>query len=87
MHSNGIAHRDLKPDNILLTSDYHIKITDFGTAVPVHTHTTYHRGTSKSYSSPEMLKGDIYRANESDIFSAGMILHILLTGTPPFRVA
>ena len=85
-HSKGIVHRDLKPENILLVSrspSSPIKLADFGLA-------TYTQpgqrlsGTvgSPFYIAPEVLAGGYNEA--ADVWSAGVILYILLSGIPPF---
>lgn len=89
-HNNGVIHRDLKPQNLLLDSKYNIKITDFGLSKIVLTDkdavmkTTY-VGT-KGYQAPELLENKKYGL-ECDIFSIGVILFILLAGYPPFEQA
>jgi len=89
-HERNIAHRDLKPDNILLDHEYTIKICDFGFSKvfqkdgkgkPMHTIL----GTS-GYMAPEMLMKLPYN-EKADIFSAGVILFILLAGYPPLQTA
>ncbi len=87
-HQHGIVHRDIKPSNIMLVRDGRIKITDFGIArMPssaVHTQTGMVLGSPK-YMSPEQVLGkEIDR--RSDIFSLGVMLYEMLTGTSPFVV-
>jgi calcium-dependent protein kinase len=86
-HKNKVAHRDLKPENILLdiTSDggYNIKVIDWGTAKVFDNEVkmTDKFGTPY-YIAPEVLKKEY---NEKcDVWSCGVILYILLSGTPPF---
>lgn len=89
-HGQGIVHRDVKPQNLLFTShapDAYLKLADWGLAcrwMPgegVEPMSEY-CGTL-DYASPEMLNG-AYSAT-SDVWSAGVILHFLLTGKNPFR--
>ncbi len=88
-HMHGVIHRDVKPSNIMLTSDNILKLTDWG----ISTGNAYEKMTrldqrlgTIQYASPEQLRlfdNDEITA-KSDIFSAGMILYELLTGTQPF---
>ncbi|XP_027079658.1 calcium-dependent protein kinase 26-like isoform X1 [Coffea arabica] len=90
-HENGIIHRDLKPENILLVSKSllsPIKLADFGLATYIRpicllTGQKLH-GTvgSPFYIAPEVLAGGYNQA--ADVWSAGVILYILLSGMPPF---
>ncbi|PIN05617.1 Ca2+/calmodulin-dependent protein kinase, EF-Hand protein superfamily [Handroanthus impetiginosus] len=85
-HDKGIVHRDLKPENILLvskSSSSPIKLADFGLATYIKPGQTLH-GTvgSPFYIAPEVLVGGYNEA--ADVWSAGVILYILLSGMPPF---
>ncbi|KAI3800144.1 hypothetical protein L1987_35454 [Smallanthus sonchifolius] len=85
-HDNGVVHRDLKPENILLAttaSSSQIKLADFGLATYINPGQRLH-GTvgSPFYIAPEVLAGGYNQA--ADVWSAGVILYILLSGKPPF---
>ncbi|KAK6936391.1 Protein kinase domain [Dillenia turbinata] len=85
-HDKGIVHRDLKPENILLAtraSSSPIKLADFGLATYIKPGQRLH-GTvgSPFYIAPEVLSGGYDQA--ADVWSAGVILYILLSGMPPF---
>lgn len=90
VHKAGIAHRDMKPQNLLLDTNFSLKITDFGLSKIIEKEddrimkTTY-VGT-RGYQAPELLKNQKY-TNACDIFSMGVILFILLAGYPPFEAA
>ena len=88
-HENGVIHRDLKPENILIENSeekdkdfFHIKVIDFGTCeILKKKKLTEQIGTS-FYIAPEVLKNGY---NEKcDLWSCGVILYILLCGSPPF---
>ncbi|XP_030524844.1 calcium-dependent protein kinase 26 isoform X1 [Rhodamnia argentea] len=86
-HDNGIVHRDLKPENILLastSSSSPIKLADFGLATYIRPAGQRLHGTvgSPFYIAPEVLVGGYSQA--ADVWSAGVILYILLSGVPPF---
>ncbi|KAI8991854.1 kinase-like domain-containing protein [Mycotypha africana] len=85
-HSRHICHRDLKPENILLDSDKkHIKIADFGMAIMQPTTKLLKTSCgSPHYASPEIVRGIPYYGPSADVWSAGVILYILLTGKLPF---
>jgi len=90
-HNKGIIHRDLRPKNLLLNSNYNIKITNFNTAKMIKSDSDFLMKTkfigSRSYQSPELLKNKSLYDFKCDIFSVGVILFILLAGYPPFEEA
>eukprot|EP01018_Ginkgo_biloba_P030540 Gb_32592 [translate_table: standard] len=87
-HSKGVAHRDLKPDNILFKHNssfpHHIKLADFGHASSFSPGQRM-RGIvgTPHYVAPEVLAGDEYN-EKVDVWSAGVVVYILLSGIPPF---
>lgn len=86
-HEHEIVHRDVKPSNIMVIRDGHVKITDFGIArmasSAVRTQTGMVLGSPK-YMSPEQVMGREIDAR-SDIFSLGVMLYEMLTGLAPFN--
>ena len=87
LHNNGIAHLDLKPDNVLVTETGEPKLTDFGTSLQMAatpkaaTDDMVVRGTAE-YMAPEACRGNA--TIESDVWSAGIMLYELLVGSPPW---
>ena len=86
-HKHNVIHRDLKPQNILMDKRGNIKIADFGIAVALNqssvTQTNSVMG-SVHYMSPEQTRGGLV-TKQSDIYSLGIILYELITGTVPFN--
>lgn len=85
IHSFGIIHRDIKLENILMTSETgfcEFKIADFGLACYTDK-TLKQKSGSPGYMAPEILRGISYSA-KADIFSAGIIIYILFTSCSPF---
>ena len=85
-HENHIIHRDVKPHNILVTSDGTAKITDFGIAKAVNSKTLVAPGAimgSVHYFSPEQARGG-YVDGKSDIYSLGIVMYEMITGRVPF---
>ncbi len=86
-HERGVIHRDIKPQNILLTETGHLKVTDFGiaraaSAVTISA-TNAVFGTA-GYLSPEQALGEP-ATPRSDLYSLGIVLYEMLTGTVPYR--
>ena len=87
-HNQGYIHRDVKPQNVLLTTDKTVKLTDFGIAKETNAQTRTYDGNnvigSVHYISPEQAKGENV-GKESDLYSVGIMLYELLVGKPPFE--
>lgn len=85
-HDSGIIHRDIKPQNVLIHSDGHVKVADFGIARMTGSATIGKGDTvvgSVHYSSPEQVSGSVVEAT-SDLYSTGVVLYEMLTGRVPF---
>ena len=84
-HNNHIIHRDIKPQNIMISKDGKVKVTDFGIAKAATSNTiTSNVMGSVHYTSPEQARGG-YSDEKSDIYSLGITLFEMLTGRVPFN--
>ncbi|MDD7793745.1 Stk1 family PASTA domain-containing Ser/Thr kinase [Clostridium sp. 'White wine YQ'] len=85
-HKNNIIHRDIKPQNILVTEDGTIKVTDFGIAKSTNSSTIINTSNiigSAHYFSPEQAKGN-YIDSRTDLYSLGVVIYEMVTGRLPF---
>ncbi|KAI3804254.1 hypothetical protein L1987_25668 [Smallanthus sonchifolius] len=87
-HQNGVAHRDLKPQNLLLDDKGNLKISDFGLSALPESHKDGLLHTScgtPAFTAPEIIRGKGYDGAKADAWSCGVILFNLLTGYLPFN--
>ncbi|KDR04209.1 Ribosomal protein S6 kinase alpha-4 [Zootermopsis nevadensis] len=89
LHQLGIIHRDLKPDNILIDSEGHIAITDFGLTKSFLSYTKKNRAYSwcgtPSYMAPEMIDSETGYGIEVDWWGVGLICYEMLSGCSAFE--
>ena len=83
-HNHNIVHRDVKPQNIIISTDGKVKVTDFGIARAASSNTISSNVMgSVHYSSPEQVRGG-YSDSKSDIYSLGVTIYEMVTGKVPF---
>ncbi len=89
-HKHSVVHRDIKPDNVMLT-ERHALVTDFGVAKAVSEATGRHQLTTEgvalgtpAYMAPEQAAADPHIDHRADIYAVGAVAYELLTGRPPF---
>ena len=91
-HQKDVIHRDIKPDNIMITPEGHVQVMDFGIATLAQSVVERPKGKkgkveiacTPKYASPEQLRGKALDGR-SDIYSFGVLAYEMLTGKPPFR--
>mgnify|MGYP000865259830 CR=1 FL=1 len=87
LHTNGLAHRDIKLENVLLDENYNLVLTDFGFAVKhsdLNGPLLFSEKTTPSICPPEFYLSTCYKAIDMDMFALGKLLLTLIAGFPPF---
>jgi serine/threonine protein kinase len=87
LHSKGVVYRDVKPENILIDADGHVKLTDFGLSkadLKANNDMTESFCGTTEYLAPEIIKEKQY-SYSVDWYSLGLVMYEMLTGTNPFK--
>ena len=84
LHANGILHRDIKDENVVIDDRFHAKLIDFGSAARLSDQPFSNFCGTFEYCSPEVLKGSPYRGPELEIWAMGITLYVLVMGRMPF---
>ena len=93
MHQAGVCHRDLKLENLVLDSDFNLKLIDFGFACSLSGSSgngfceASEKVGTQGFIAPEIMMECSYQPTVADIFSLGVIIFIMCTGVQPFRDA
>ena len=85
LHVNGNSHGDLKLENIVLDSQFNMKLIDFGMATQKNISSQEGIRGTPQYMAPEILEGKVYSGDRVDLFSVGVILFMIVTGHGPFE--
>lgn len=94
-HAAGVYHRDIKPENLLLDANFNLKVADFGLSA-LDAEAALEPGDrmwlrtecgTRGYMAPEILSHQSYQGDKADVWSAGVVLFIMLGGFPPFQQA
>ena len=87
LHCNEIAHRDIKPDNIIISSNFKVKIVDFGLSTNDSSNLRTTFCGSLAFAAPECISREPYNATFADIWSAGVCLYMMSTGKLPWKTS
>ena len=90
LHKNGLAHRDIKLENILLDENCNLVLTDFGHAAAISDGTgpiLFKKGTTPGICPPEYFNNGEYKGTQMDMFAVGRLILSLVTGAQPFKEA
>jgi serine/threonine protein kinase len=91
LHSKGYSHRDIKAENLMLDSNFNLKLADFGFSIPLTGHDgsgqLYSSKGSPNYMAPELFTTKPYIGQKVDLYAAGVLLFIMVARHPPFKVA
>ena len=82
-HAQNIVHRDIKPDNIMITDDNRVRLIDFGLAVESKRRDLTEIAGTPYYMAPEVIKSTY--GKQSDLWSLGVVLYTLVSGYLPFQ--
>jgi serine/threonine protein kinase len=84
LHDRGIAHGDIKPDNIVLTSEGDVKLIDFGFSKECLIGFDDDKSGTVQYCAPELFRSGAYDTRKADSWSLGILLFVMATGTLPY---
>lgn len=87
LYKEGIVHRDIKLENIIVDNDMKLKLADFGFATNKNIENLNSFRGTQSYMAPEIRGGRVYNGKQTDIFSFGVVLFTLIVGFFPFSEA